>query len=87
MLGILGHVASAAAGDDGKLVMTCLEIPDIDRGAGLAIVLQTPSGKTYLYDTGSGYPAESGWVADFNAGRDLIRPFLHRAGSLGSTAS
>ena len=41
---------------------TVLNIPDVQRGAGLAIVMQTPSGRTWLYDTGSGYPAEEGWV-------------------------
>ncbi|HWC89650.1 MAG TPA: hypothetical protein VG433_08345, partial [Pirellulales bacterium] len=36
----------------GKLIVTCLQIPDRPGGVGLAIVLQTPSGKTFLYDTG-----------------------------------
>lgn len=65
------------AGD--KFVLTVLEIPDIQRGAGLALVLQTPSEKTYLYDTGSAYPeklSSDGWAGNFNAGRDLIAPFL-----------
>jgi competence protein ComEC len=59
--------------------LTVLEIPDIQRGAGLAIVMQTPSGKTFLYDTGSAYPerlSSDGWQAKFNAGRDLVVPFL-----------
>ena len=43
-----------AAEAGGKFVLTCLEIPDIQRGAGLAIVLQLPNGKTCLYDTGFG---------------------------------
>ncbi|WP_395735641.1 ComEC/Rec2 family competence protein [Prosthecobacter sp.] len=63
--------------------LTVLDIPDIQRGAGLAIVMQTPAGKTYLYDTGSGYPARAasdGWEANFNAGRDLIEPFLKEQG-------
>jgi len=64
----------------GKFILTVLNIPDIQRGAGLAIVLQTPTGKTWLYDTGSGYPAEQGWVNDFNTGRDLIVPFLKERG-------
>ena len=64
----------------GKFILTVLNIPDIQRGAGLAIVLQTPGGKTWLYDTGSGYPAEQGWVEDFNCGRDLIAPFLKERG-------
>jgi competence protein ComEC len=72
-----------AAETKGAFILTCLEIPDIQRGAGLAIVLQLPSGKTCLYDTGSGYPDASssdGWQATFNAGRDVILPFLNKAG-------
>ena len=59
-----------------KFVLTVLDIPDIGRGVGLAIVLQTPGGRTYLYDTGTGYPAPGGWASDQNTGRDLIAPFL-----------
>lgn len=67
------------AAADGKFTLTVLNIPDIQRGAGLAIVMQTPSGRAYLYDTGSAYPerlSSDGWQANFNAGRDLIVPFL-----------
>jgi competence protein ComEC len=63
--------------------MTVLEIPDINRGAGLAIVMETPSGRTFMYDTGSGYPARlssDGWEANFNAGRDLVLPLLQKKG-------
>jgi competence protein ComEC len=73
----------AAAETKGTFILTCLEIPDVQRGAGLAIVLQLPSGKTCLYDTGSAYPdatSADGWQAGFNAGRDLIVPFLQKAG-------
>jgi len=65
---------------DGKFTLTVLNIPDVQRGAGLAIILQMPGGATWLYDTGSGYPAEQGWVNDFNTGRDLIAPFLKEHG-------
>src|SRR4051812_28237960 len=64
----------------GKFTLTCLEIPDIKRGAGLAVVLQMPGGKTYLYDTGSGYPEKGGWASDYNAGRDTILSFLQARG-------
>lgn len=60
---------------------TVLEIPDIQRGAGLAIVMRTPSGKTWLYDTGSGYPdrlSSDGWQAKLNAGRDVVAPLLKK---------
>jgi competence protein ComEC len=62
--------------------LTCLEIPDYGHGAGLAVVIETPSQKTYLYDTGSGYPARDGkgWSGDYNAGRDTILPFLKARG-------
>lgn len=79
----IAHSALFAADTAGKLVLTVLDIPDIQRGAGLAIVMQLPNGKTYLYDTGSGYPDASspdGWQGKFNAGRDLIVPFLQKAG-------
>jgi competence protein ComEC len=69
-------LAEGRAAEPGKFTLTVLNIPDIQRGAGLAIVLQMPGGATWLYDTGSGYPAENGWAGDFNAGRDLIVPFL-----------
>lgn len=62
-----------------KFTMTVFEIPDIQRGAGLAIVMQTPSGKTLMYDTGSAYPeklSSDGWQANKNAGRDIVVPFL-----------
>jgi len=60
--------------------LTVLSIPDVGRGVGLAIVLQTPGGKTYLYDTGTGYPEEGGWAGDHNTGRDRIAPFLRERG-------
>src|SRR4051812_18902802 len=87
---IIGLLAASFAGasapaaeSPGKLVMTVLDIPDIQRGAGLAIILQLPSGKTVLYDTGSGYPDRSspdGWASQSNVGRDQILPFLSKAG-------
>ena len=69
--------------EQARFTLTCLEIPDIQRGAGLAVVLQTPGGRTYLYDTGSGYPdaaSPDGWQAQFNAGRDRVLPFLQEIG-------
>ena len=89
------HLAAAAAflapfcggwslaADPGKLVLTCLEIPiHGDVGAGLAVVIETPGGKTFLYDTGNGYPAKSGdgWEGNYNAGRDTVLPFLKARG-------
>ncbi len=62
---------------------TVMEIPDIQRGAGLAIVMQTPSGKTWLYDTGTAHPerlSSDGWLAKFNAGRDVVAPLLKKQG-------
>jgi competence protein ComEC len=73
---------SSRAEDPGKLVLSCLEIPFYGHGAGLAVVIETPGGKTFLYDTGSGYPAktEGEWLGDYNAGRDAVLPFLKTRG-------
>lgn len=81
-MGVWASLLSGAtqAADAGRFTMTCLEIPDIGRGAGLAVVLQTPGGRTWLYDTGSGYPVKDGWTADYNTGRDTIMPFLKSKG-------
>ena len=79
---LLLHLSPALFAE-GMFTLTVLEIPDIQRGAGLAIVMQTPAGRTFLYDTGSAYPARvasDGWEANFNAGRDLIEPFLKQQG-------
>ena len=64
----------------GTMTLTCLEITDVNRGAGLAVVLGTPGGKTYLYDTGVGYPEGDGWAGGYNAGRDTITPYLRAKG-------
>ncbi|MBN8217437.1 MAG: MBL fold metallo-hydrolase [Spirochaetes bacterium] len=70
-------------------ILTCLPSPDTGRGVGLALVLELPGGGVWLYDTGCGYPMGTGigpdgaphqWVGDFNAGRDLIAPFLRERG-------
>ena len=50
----------------GAFTLTLLDIPDLDRGVGLALVLQTPGGATWLYDTGTGYPEGDGWLQDCN---------------------
>ncbi|MBM3888501.1 MAG: MBL fold metallo-hydrolase, partial [Verrucomicrobia bacterium] len=77
---LVGAPASAAEAAAGRFVLTVLNIPDIGRGVGLAIVLQTPGGRTYLYDTGTAYPEKDGWVGGLNSGRDVIAPFLKREG-------
>jgi len=63
-----------------RFTLSCLETPDTDRGVGLAIVMETPNGKTWLYDAGCGYPEGDGWSGDFNAGRDVVAPFLRERG-------
>ncbi len=60
-----------------------LEIPDVQRGAGLAVIMKFPSGHTWLYDTGAGYPsrvAGDGWEGNSNTGRDRIAPLLKERG-------
>lgn len=64
----------------GNFTMTVLNVPDIDRGVGLALILQLPNGQTWLYDTGNGYPEGDGWQSDCNTGRDQIAPFLSEHG-------
>lgn len=61
-------------------ILTVLNVPDIECGAGLAVVLQTPDGQAWLYDTGTGYPRPGGWLGDYNSGRDAIAPFLAERG-------
>jgi competence protein ComEC len=76
-----GHAAAPAPA--GRFTLTVLDIPDVQRGSGLALVMQTPGGHTFLYDTGNGYPSPTnatGWAADHNSGRDLIAPLLRRRG-------
>ncbi len=75
-----GFAGQVSAQSPGTLVFTCLEIRDVNRGAGLAVVIETPGGKTYLYDTGNGYPEGDGWAGDYNAGRDTILPYLKGRG-------
>ena len=81
--GALCRAAEPSVAGAGKFTLTVLEIPDIQRGAGLALVMQTPGGRTFLYDTGNGYPSAtnvSGWASDHNSGRDLIAPLLRERG-------
>jgi competence protein ComEC len=80
LLTILTSAVSARAVES-TFSFTVLEIPDIQRGAGLAIVMRTPSGKTWLYDTGTAHPeklSSDGWLSNFNAGRDVIAPLLKK---------
>lgn len=66
----LGHAPAAdEATPPGKLTVTFLEL----KSHGLAAVLQTPSGRTYLVDTG---------IKDkeYDSGRDTIAPFLKAKG-------
>ncbi len=56
-----------------KLTLSFMEMKGKGPGWGLAIIIQTPNGHTYLYDTGSNYPN-----AGFDAGKDAIAPFLKK---------
>jgi hypothetical protein len=51
--------AVTAPAAEATFTFTVLEIPDIQRGAGLAIVMRTPSGKTWLYDTSTAHAENS----------------------------
>lgn len=56
-----------------KLTISIMEMQGKGPGWGHAIVIQTPGGKTYLYDTGANYPR-----GEFDAGKDMIAPFLEK---------
>jgi len=64
----------------GHFTLTVLNVPDVGHGVGLALVLQTPTGKTILYDTGCGYPEGGDYAAGHSSGRDLIAPWLAARG-------
>jgi competence protein ComEC len=63
----------AARAADGKMTVTWLDMPV----HGLAVVLETPGGRTWLIDTG-GIQQKDG--SDYTAGRDTIAPFLTTRG-------
>ena len=75
---VLAIVASASllAAEPGRLTVTWLDMPV----HGLAVVMQTPSGKTFLIDTGGVQQKDD---SDYNAGRDTIAPFLTARGITG----
>ncbi len=73
VLGFVLGAASLLSGAEGKLTVTWLNMPV----HGLAAVVETPSGKVVLVDTG-GVDQKSG--KDYNAGRDTISPFLKARG-------
>jgi competence protein ComEC len=71
----------------GKLVVTFFDMsgglrtPERFRHLGLAVMIETPAGKTYFYDTGASVPIDkkSGPVL-FDTGRDCIAPLLRAKG-------
>ena len=67
---LLPSLSSAA---DGKLTVTWLGM----KLHGLAAVVETPSGKVFLIDTGNAKQAEG---EDYSAGRDAVSPFLKERG-------
>jgi len=70
VVGAAGCIAPPLyAGEKGKLTVTWLDMPL----HGLAVVLETPSGKTCLIDTGGTRKTPA---PDYDAGRDTISPFL-----------
>ena len=61
----------------GGFSLTVLNPDCMCGGAGLAVVIRTPSGKTYLFDTGNGdFRGRRGK----NNGRDIIEPWLKERG-------
>jgi competence protein ComEC len=79
--------SGSAPAASGRLVVTFFDMsgglatPARFRHLGLAVLLQTPSGGVYLYDTGASVPIDkrSGPVV-FDTGRDCIAPLLTAKG-------
>lgn len=63
----------ATRAESGRLTVTWLDLPV----HGLAVVMETPSGKTFLIDTGG---VQQKADSDYTAGRDTIAPFLTARG-------
>lgn len=64
--------------DPGTLKITIPSLQNVNGGAGLAILFETPDGKNYLFDTGNG-----SFQIDpekYNSGRDTLFPILKRKG-------
>ncbi len=87
LAGLLLLTFALAAGDrpvvppGSSFTLVCLPTRDAGGGNGLALVLRTPGGRVFLYDTGNGYPEEGGrWRKGYNAGRDTIWPYLQSLG-------
>lgn len=71
----LTRVQAEDATAKNQLAITFFEMQDVG-GCGLAIAIQTPGGQTWLYDTG----VAGGKEKPFDAGRDVIGPFLRKRG-------
>ena len=71
------------SGQAGVFKMTVLNCLNVNGGAGLAIVIQTPGRKTWLFDTGTGGFSTPKGTLDplvYNCGRDTIYPYLQEEG-------
>ena len=64
-------------GERGEFSLTVLNPDCMCGGAGLAVVIRTPSGKTYLFDTGNG---DFRGCRGKNNGHDIIEPWLRERG-------
>lgn len=69
-------VPCVRAAGSGKLTVTWLDTPV----HGLAVVMETPSGKVFLVDTGGTRARGKAGEPDYNAGRDAISPLLKARG-------
>ena len=57
----------------GRFEMTVINPEVVDGGCGLCVIMRTPAGKTYLFDTACGHGAKSN-------GEDIIAPWLEKRG-------
>ena len=81
LLGLLSQGLGPCRGDTDSGRAGLLTITWFETGASLAVALETPSDKVFLIDTATCEGTEA--VPDYNAGRDVISPFLKKRGHAG----
>lgn len=74
---LIPRKVDAESEDGGRLSITVLNPDCMAGGAGLCVVIRTPKGKTYLFDTGNGCPHTDKVK---NNGKDIVAPWLKARG-------
>ena len=70
-----GSMSAWAESPSGRFEMTVINPEVVSGGCGLCVILRTPTGRTYLFDTANGMDR-----ADRNNGKDIIIPWLEKRG-------